>query len=101
MHRLFLPLLAVLVVSGCSKPSHYIDHVAVDKLFTQMVRWSMRPTGDTGNFTIDFGDGTVGYATDGTPVDCVRFGRLGLVEGFRGDVLVWLALDGRARPPAR
>ena len=22
---------------------------------------------------IDFGDGTVGYATDGTPVDCVRF----------------------------
>ena len=28
---------------------------------------------------IDFGDGTVGYATDGTPVDCVRFAALGLV----------------------
>jgi 5'-nucleotidase len=29
---------------------------------------------------IDFGDGTVGYATDGTPVDCVRFAALGLIE---------------------
>src|SRR5215213_3794910 len=29
---------------------------------------------------VDFGDGTVGYATDGTPVDCVRFATLGLVE---------------------
>ena len=25
----------------------------------------------------------VGYATDGTPVDCVRFAALGLVDGFR------------------
>ncbi|MFL5854284.1 MAG: 5'/3'-nucleotidase SurE, partial [Solirubrobacteraceae bacterium] len=31
---------------------------------------------------LDFGDGTVGYATDGTPVDCVRFATLGLVDGF-------------------
>lgn len=37
---------------------------------------------------IDFGDGTVGYATDGTPVDCVRFAALGLVEGFRADLVV-------------
>jgi 5'-nucleotidase len=37
---------------------------------------------------IDFGDGTVGYATDGTPVDCVRFARLGLIEGFEADVIV-------------
>ncbi len=29
---------------------------------------------------VEFGDGTVGYATDGTPVDCVRFAALGLVE---------------------
>jgi 5'-nucleotidase len=29
---------------------------------------------------VDFGDGTVGYATDGTPVDCVRFATLGLIE---------------------
>jgi 5'-nucleotidase len=37
---------------------------------------------------IDFGDGTVGYATDGTPVDCVRFAALGLVEGFEADLIV-------------
>ncbi len=29
---------------------------------------------------VHFDDGTVGYATDGTPVDCVRFAALGLVE---------------------
>lgn len=28
----------------------------------------------------EFGDGTTGYATDGTPVDCVRFAALGLIE---------------------
>jgi 5'-nucleotidase len=37
---------------------------------------------------VDFGDGTVGYATDGTPVDCVRFATLGLVEGFKADLVV-------------
>jgi 5'-nucleotidase len=37
---------------------------------------------------IDFGDGTVGYATDGTPVDCVRFAKLGLIEGFAAEVIV-------------
>lgn len=37
---------------------------------------------------IDFGDGTVGYATDGTPVDCVRLARLGLIEGFDADLVV-------------
>jgi 5'-nucleotidase len=29
---------------------------------------------------VDFGDGTSGYMTDGTPVDCVRFATLGLLE---------------------
>jgi 5'-nucleotidase len=29
---------------------------------------------------VEFKDGTTGYATDGTPVDCVRFAALGLVE---------------------
>ena len=29
---------------------------------------------------VEFADGSVGYATDGTPVDCVRFAALGLVE---------------------
>jgi 5'-nucleotidase len=37
---------------------------------------------------VDFGDGTVGYATDGTPVDCVRFASLGLVEGFEAELIV-------------
>jgi 5'-nucleotidase len=37
---------------------------------------------------IDFGDGTVGYATDGTPVDCVRFAALGLIEGFQAELIV-------------
>ena len=37
---------------------------------------------------VDFGDGTVGYATDGTPVDCVRFAALGLIDGFTADLIV-------------
>ena len=37
---------------------------------------------------VDFGDGTVGYATDGSPVDCVRFAQLGLVAGFEPDLIV-------------
>jgi 5'-nucleotidase len=37
---------------------------------------------------VEFGDGTVGYATDGTPVDCVRFATLGLVDGFKADLVV-------------
>src|SRR3954451_17922028 len=35
---------------------------------------------------IKFGDGDKGYATDGTPVDCVRFAELGLV-GHRPHVI--------------
>ncbi len=37
---------------------------------------------------VDFGDGTVGHATDGTPVDCVRLANLGLVEGFVAELVV-------------
>ncbi len=36
---------------------------------------------------VEFGDGDKGYATDGTPVDCVRFAELGLV-GHRPDLIV-------------
>jgi 5'-nucleotidase len=36
---------------------------------------------------VSFEDGRVGYATDGTPVDCVRFAELGLVGG-RPDLIV-------------
>jgi 5'-nucleotidase len=37
---------------------------------------------------IDFGDGSVGYATDGTPVDCVRLASLGVVEGWSPEIVV-------------
>jgi 5'-nucleotidase len=37
---------------------------------------------------VDFGDGTSGYATDGTPVDCVRLARLGLIDGFEAQLIV-------------
>jgi 5'-nucleotidase len=36
---------------------------------------------------IEFEDGTTGYATDGTPVDCVRFAALGLI-GFQPELIV-------------
>lgn len=36
---------------------------------------------------VEFGDGDKGFATDGTPVDCVRFAELGLV-GHRPDLIV-------------
>ena len=37
---------------------------------------------------VPFEDGSVGYATDGTPVDCVRLANLGLIEGFHADLVV-------------
>jgi 5'-nucleotidase len=37
---------------------------------------------------VPFEDGTSGFATDGTPVDCVRLGKLGLIEGFDADIVV-------------
>jgi 5'-nucleotidase len=37
---------------------------------------------------VDFEDGTIGYATDGTPVDCVRLARLGLIDGFDAGLVV-------------
>ena len=37
---------------------------------------------------VDFEDGTIGYATDGTPVDCVRLAHLGLIEGFQAELVV-------------
>src|ERR1700735_3255879 len=37
---------------------------------------------------VPFPDGTLGYATDGTPVDCVRLASLGLVEDFSADLVV-------------
>ena len=37
---------------------------------------------------VPFPDGSVGYATDGTPVDCVRLANLGLIPGFHTDLVV-------------
>jgi 5'-nucleotidase len=37
---------------------------------------------------VDFDDGTVGFATDGTPVDCVRLANLGLIESFQAELVV-------------
>src|SRR4051812_85778 len=37
---------------------------------------------------VPFEDGTVGYACDGTPVDCVRLASLGLVTDFEPDLIV-------------
>jgi len=37
---------------------------------------------------VPFADGTRGYATDGTPVDCVRLASLGLIEGFQAQLVV-------------
>ena len=36
---------------------------------------------------VEFADGSSGFATDGTPVDCVRFAALGLVE-FEPEIIV-------------
>lgn len=37
---------------------------------------------------VDFEDGTHGFATDGTPVDCVRLTQLGLIEEFQPEIVV-------------
>src|SRR3954451_20557884 len=36
---------------------------------------------------VEVGDGTTGFATDGTPVDCVRFAALGLIY-FEPELIV-------------
>jgi len=37
---------------------------------------------------VRFSDDSVGYATDGTPVDCVRLASLGLIDGWSPDIVV-------------
>jgi 5'-nucleotidase len=37
---------------------------------------------------VPFADGSSGYATDGTPVDCVRLASLGLIEDFEAQLVV-------------
>ena len=47
-----------------------------------------RSAGRCGSPRSTFEDGTLGYACDGTPVDCVRLASLGLIEGFEPDLIV-------------
>ncbi len=37
---------------------------------------------------VSFEDSSTGFATDGTPVDCVRLASLQLIQGFQADVVV-------------
>src|ERR1700686_2339843 len=37
---------------------------------------------------VPFADGSVGYATDGTPVDCGRLASLGIIEDFETQLVV-------------
>lgn len=37
---------------------------------------------------VDFEDGTHGFQTDGTPVDCVRLAGLGLVDGWHPELVI-------------
>jgi 5'-nucleotidase len=37
---------------------------------------------------VEFEDGSIGFATDGTPVDCVRLANLGLIDNFQTDLVV-------------
>jgi 5'-nucleotidase len=48
---------------------------------------------------VELDDGFIAYATDGTPVDCVRFADLGLV-GERPDLIVSGITSAISVPPA-
>src|SRR5438874_9027905 len=48
---------------------------------------------------IEFEDGTTGFATDGTPVDCVRFATLGLVEFLPALIVSGINLCSHPRTP--
>ena len=37
---------------------------------------------------VDFDDGTHGFSSDGTPVDCVRLTQLGLIDDFKPELVV-------------
>src|SRR6478672_9308100 len=64
---------AVLVIAPDSNRSGSARSITIDRPLT---------VGE-----VELRDGSTAYATDGTPVDCVRFGELGLV-GERPDLIV-------------
>jgi len=63
-----------------------VDVIAPDSNRSATAR-SITTRSPLGIEEVEFGDGDRGYATDGTPVDCVRFAELGLVGG-RPDLIV-------------
>lgn len=63
-----------------------VDVIAPDSNRSATAR-SITTRSPLGVEEIEFGDGDRGFATDGTPVDCVRFADLGLL-GARPDLIV-------------
>ena len=61
----------VVLAKGCIVPRHSHPNEQIT-FITQ------------GALRFDFDDGTFGYATDGTPVDCVRLASLGLIIAVVG-----------------
>src|SRR5919201_2869404 len=43
---------------------------------------------------VPFEDGTSGFATDGTPVDCLRMRKIRLIEGLQADRVSWAMNPG-------
>jgi 5'-nucleotidase len=63
-----------------------VDVIAPDSNRSATAR-SITTRSPLGVEEVEFGDGDRGFATDGTPVDCVRFADLGLLGG-RPDLIV-------------
>jgi 5'-nucleotidase len=71
----------------CALPDVRLETIAPDGNRSAMAR-SITTRRPLWVAEVPFADGTVGYATDGTPVDCVRLASLGAIDGFRADVVV-------------
>ena len=75
--------------AGARWAASWADWEDYDKFFSQLVRWIMRPTGDTGKFTIDtqVRDGEVqvvvnALSKDGHVPELLGYGRLGARSRF-------------------
>ena len=74
-----------------------------DKLFSQIVRWSMRPTGETGNFTVatDVQDGKVKVVVTALDKDDEFLNFLNLSSTVVGPDMKPIALDIKQTAPGR
>ena len=74
-----------------------------DKFFTQLVRWAMRPSGDTGNFTISTQtkDGKVKVVVDALDKNDEFLNFLGLNAALIGPTMEPQAIDLRQDAPGR